>query len=77
MTIMTAIAAWHPSPSFCCLDQRNLMDGFVFVGCFCFVGFLLLFFSVCLFCCFCIKQFSKCPVGLPAGLGIVQEEQCG
>lgn len=26
---------------------------------------------------FCMKQFSKCPVGLLAGLGIVQEEQCG
>lgn len=40
------------------------------------LGVLVLIGFFCLFI-FCIKQFSKCPVGLPAGLGIVQEEQCG
>lgn len=45
MTIMTAIAAWPPSPSFCFLVQGNTMDGFVFVGWLfivCWFGFFFL-----------------------------------
>lgn len=39
--------------------------------------FLWVFALFCFWFFFHIEQFSRCPVGLLAGLWIMQEEQCG